>query len=109
MTKENRKEKIEKLRTLYEEFKKIPFPHTPLAPDFADWDATIAGIASSYIAGKEKDIATPLSIEDMLDNYEREMRDDDAKYKPSSDEDVKEFLAYKNKLDGIVRILKELR
>ncbi len=114
----NRQEKIRKLEKLYKEFEEHSFPDFPsdflFFGDFVEWDAVIAGIASSYIKGTEKEISAPLSVKEMLNNFEKEMRGEEGdclNYKPPSDEDAKkfnEFLVYKNKLYEMVKFLKEI-
>jgi len=91
-----------------------PFPLVPIpdfGPDFAEIDGLIAGFASTYSQCAEDSVSLPLSHEEIIVNCEKSLQNALMAYKPSSEEEKKEFeefLVYKSVHDEIIMNVKEI-
>lgn len=101
---------LNKLKTAYDNFRKIPFPEPPIDDELyriyselAEFDAYIAGLISSFLKGKKitkSDLQMDENIKKNLINFETDNQ--------QTKDEVFEYINYLNKLDELIKMVLNL-
>ncbi|WP_047153900.1 hypothetical protein [Aneurinibacillus tyrosinisolvens] len=91
----------------FEDFKRLPFPEAPqdddlydIFTDLVEYDSHIAGLVTSFLNNKK--------INRKFVNKNNEIENKISSLSEKQNQEVSEIKTYKNKLDNLVDLLKEL-